>query len=77
MNRTPLKAMHQIGDFDSQCVSDDLKRLNCHVALAALNLPNVRAIQSRSVGENVLRPTVLEPQRPHCLPDLLLNILHQ
>jgi hypothetical protein len=70
------KSLHKIGDFDAQSVSDDFQRLNCYVAFAAFDLPDVCPVQPGAIGKYVLRPATLLPQGPDSIPDLLLNILH-
>lgn len=56
------QTFHKFGDPHVQGIRDDLQRLKGHVAFPTLNLTNVRAVQSRSVGEDVLRPAVLFSQ---------------
>jgi len=47
------------------------------VALAPLDLTDVRPVEAGLVGEHVLRPALLLPQRAHLRPDLFLDGLHQ
>ena len=49
-----LQPLHQIDNPTAQGIGQDLQRLEGDVALPALNLADVRAMQPRTVGEHVL-----------------------
>src|SRR5258708_7514235 len=72
-----LQPLHQISDADLQRIGDRLERLNRDVALAPLDLADMRPMQAGLVGEYVLGPAALEAQRPDGRAELLLNVLHQ
>ena len=74
---TALQSLHQIHNAAFQRVSNCLQRLKADVALAPLDFPDVSPVQAGFIGENILGPTLLLPQRPHFGPDLLLDVLHQ
>jgi hypothetical protein len=52
--RPLLQPLHQIDNPTAQGIGQDLQRLEGDVALPALNLADVRAMQPRTVGEHVL-----------------------
>ena len=76
-DRTDSETLEQFADSDAERVGDDLQCLNRHVRLSALDLADVRPVQARSVGKNILRPPLGETKPPDGCPDLLLDILHQ
>jgi hypothetical protein len=47
------------------------------IGLTALDLADMRAMQTRMVGENVLRPTFFFPQSANLGSNLSLYPLHQ
>lgn len=74
---TRLQPLHEVGETAAQRVGNGLERLKRHVALAPLNLADVRPVQARLVGEDILGPAALQAQCPNGRPKLLLNVLHQ
>jgi hypothetical protein len=73
----PSKPADQILDPNVQRVRKYFECLKGDVALAALDLANVSAVQTGAIREDVLGPPVLFAQRTHLRPDFLLDGLHQ
>ena len=74
---TRSQSFDQIDNPHAQPIGEDLERLKRDVALAALDLSDMRAVQSGPVGEHILRPSLFLPQRPNVRPDFFLDGLHQ
>jgi hypothetical protein len=72
-----LQPLHKVHDPAAQGIGQDLQRLESDVALATLDLADVRAMQTRTVGEHVLRPPIFVPQCANLGPELSLYPLHQ
>ena len=60
----------QTGRRDAERVGQRMNVVERNVALAALDRPRVRAMDSREIGERLLREPALEPQRFETLPEL-------
>jgi hypothetical protein len=57
-------------------IGHNLQSLDGHVALPALDLPDMGAIEAGTVGEYILRPTAFLAVPPDRCADFFLNILH-
>jgi hypothetical protein len=73
----PSESLNQVHDSDAERVRDDFESLNSHVGLASLNLAHVGTVQAGAIGEDILGPSLGQPQPPTGLPDVLLNVSHQ
>src|SRR5579863_8717873 len=60
-----LELPYQVADLNTKSVRDDLERLNGYVALPALYFPNMRAIQTGAIGEDILRPPAFRSKLAH------------
>ena len=71
-----LELTYEVANLNAKSVRDDLECLNGYVALPALYLPYMRAVQAGAIGEDVLRPAAFRSKLAHAGTDLLLDILH-
>ncbi len=71
-----LEPLNEVHNLDAKGVRDYLEGLNGNVAFAALDFSNMGTVQPRPIRKQILRPLVLESERPDFRPDLLLNVLH-
>jgi hypothetical protein len=71
-----LQIADQIMDADTERVRDKFQGVNGHVAFAALDFPHVSAVQSGTIGEDILGPALLRSQRSYGRSNFSLNLLH-
>jgi len=70
------QSLHKVGYLDAERIRYRAHCAQGNIPLTSFYRADVGAVNSRSVGENVLRPTLLRPQSPHGFPKPLL-ILHK
>lgn len=71
-----LEISDQITNADTECVGDNFQGVDGHIGLAAFDLPNVSAVESRAIGENVLSPPTLYTHGSDGRSNFFLNLLH-
>ena len=75
-DRGKLQVPDQIMNAHAESVCNNFQCVNGHVALAALDFPDMGTVEAGAVGEDILGPSPLQPRLPNDRADFFLNLLH-